>query len=64
MPKSKIEILFTEEKATKNTIRFEEDLDLEGKPPKIKTLYLQNWVLKGLGNPKKIKVTIEPAEGE
>ncbi len=59
MPENKIEILFTEEKATKNTIRFEEDLDSEGKPPKIKTLYLQNWVLKGLGNPKKIKVTIE-----
>lgn len=53
---AKIEAEFEIEKETKNTIRYEEVTD--GKPPVIRTLYIQKWAL-GKNPPKRIKVTIE-----
>lgn len=52
----KIEAEFEIEKETKNTIRYEEVT--EGRPPAIRTIYIQKWAL-GKNPPKKIKVTIE-----
>jgi hypothetical protein len=59
MADNKIELLFTEEKATKNTVRFSE-VPGDG-APMVGTLYMQNWALKKIGGAKKIKVTIEDA---
>ena len=39
---------------------YEEDLGDGGKPPALKTQYIQKWVL-GSNPPDKIKVTIEAA---
>jgi len=54
---------FTQEKETKNTVRFSEQ---EGEqPPIMGTAYLQKWALKKLGDgkvPGKIKITIEAVE--
>ena len=49
---------FVKEKITKNTIRYQEET--EGQPPKVRTIYIQNWVL-GNPAPEKIKVTVEEA---
>ncbi len=55
----KQEIEFEYEKETKNTLRYMEKPQ-GGKPPAVGTLYIQKWALEG--SPKKIKMTIEPAE--
>jgi len=52
-------ITFTMERETKNTIRYQEDIN--GKPPAIGTLYLQKWLL-GEKPPKKLTVTVAEAE--
>ena len=52
----KIVAEFEIEKETKNTIRYEEIT--EGRPPVIRTIYIQKWAL-GKNPPKKIKITIE-----
>jgi len=54
----KLEFTAQVEKHTKNTIRFQEITDTH--PPYVNTLYIQKWALNLLGNPKRIKVTIEP----
>jgi len=59
--KKKIELMFEIEKETKNTIRFAELEDQDGQPPVVRTLYLQKFATKKLGEPTKIKVVIEPA---
>jgi hypothetical protein len=59
MSEKQIVVEFEKEKETKNTVRFTEIADSDGMPPKIKTIYLQNFVLKQLGSPDTIKVTIE-----
>jgi archaellum component FlaG (FlaF/FlaG flagellin family) len=56
----KLEVLFDTEKETKNTVRFTE-VPGDG-APQVGTIYVQNWALKKLGGPKKIKVTIEAVE--
>jgi hypothetical protein len=56
----KLERVFELEKETKNTVRYQE-VQAEGQPPVIGTIYVQKWALKGL--PKKVKVTLE-AEGK
>ena len=53
----KIEIVLIKAKETKGTYVYEEELG-EGKPPVLKTQYLQKWALGGKP-PAKIKVTIE-----
>lgn len=55
----KIEVIMTMAKETKGTFVYEEKLEA-GKPPVLKTQYVQKWVL-GPEPPKQIKVTIEPA---
>jgi len=55
----KTEVIMTLAKETKGTYVYEETLDA-GKPPVLRTQYVQKWVL-GAEPPKKIKVTIEPA---
>ena len=55
----KIEVILVKGKETKGTYVYEEELG-EGKPPVLKTLYIQRWVL-GSNPPARIKVTIEPA---
>jgi hypothetical protein len=53
----KIEVILTLGKETKGTYVYEEEPG-EGKPPVLKTQYLQKWAL-GSNPPTKIKVTIE-----
>ena len=53
----KLELEFTYDRTTKNTIRFEEVVK-DGQPPKIGTLYIQKWVL-GDTMPAKLKVTVD-----
>ena len=55
----KTEIIMTMAKETKGTFVYEEKLEA-GRPPVLKTQYVQKWVL-GPEPPEKIKVTIEPA---
>lgn len=55
----KLEIEFEYEKETKNTIRYMEK-SKGGQPPAVGTLYVQKWALEG--SPKKIRMSIEPAE--
>jgi hypothetical protein len=55
----KQELVFEEEKETKNTVRYAEKS--EGTPPVVGTIYVQKWALAG-GIPKKVKVTLEAAE--
>jgi hypothetical protein len=52
-------LIFTLERETKNTIRYQEDAD--GKPPAIGTLYVQKWLL-GNAPPRKLTITIDEAE--
>lgn len=49
-------LAFSLNKETKNTVRYEEDLN--GKPPVVGTLYIQKWAL-GKDPPKSLKVTIQ-----
>lgn len=56
----KIQIIMTKSKETKGTYVYEEDVADGGKPPVLKTQYIQKWVL-GSNPPAKIKVTIESA---
>lgn len=55
-----VELILTLSRETKGTYVYEEELGEGGKPPVIKTQYIQKWVL-GSDPPKKIKVRIEPA---
>jgi len=56
----KIEVVLTKARETKGTYVYEEELGAGGKPPVLKTQYIQKWVL-GVDPPERIKVTIEPA---
>lgn len=49
---------FEREKETKNTIRFQELENGDG-PKVVGTLYLQKYAVKKLGNPEKLRVTLE-----
>lgn len=48
------ELVFTREKETRNTIRFQEEPP-EGQPPVVGYLYLQRWFANGA---QKVRVTI------
>jgi len=45
------------EKETKNTVRYQEVVS--DQPPIIGTLYIQKYAIKRIGDPDRIKVTIE-----
>lgn len=53
---------FTFERETKNTVRFQEAENADGEPPAIGTLYVQKWVLKRLGDPKRLSVVVRGAD--
>ena len=53
-----IEVVLTLARETKGTYVYEEDLGDGGKPPVIRTQYVQKWAL-GSDPPKQIKLTIE-----
>ena len=59
MSRMAIEVEFRRERETKNTIRFEEVESESGDPPVIGSLYLQKWAVKRLGDPQKLKVTVD-----
>jgi hypothetical protein len=48
------------ERETKNTVRFAE-IEVDGQPPIIGTLYVQKWVIGQVG---RIRVTIQPLDDE
>lgn len=52
---------FTQDKATKNFIRFEERKDLSDTPV-VGKIYISKSALDVLSNPKRIKITIEVDE--
>ena len=54
-----LELSFQRERETKNTVRYEEQVT--DAPPVVGTLYLQKYVLNRLGNPDRLRVTIEAA---
>jgi len=56
---SMLELSFERERETKNTVRYEEQVMDE--PPVVGTLYLQKYALNRLGNPDRLRVTIEAA---
>ena len=61
---NKLELVFTEDRKTTRTILFEEELgeqEYSSKGPAVGSLYVQKEALELIGNPGKIKVTIEPA---
>ena len=55
----KIEVILVLGRETKGTYVYEEEVGEGGKPPIVKTQYIQKWVL-GSNPPKKVKLTIEP----
>ncbi|KXG75512.1 hypothetical protein AN618_18850 [Fervidicola ferrireducens] len=55
-----LEAVFEYEKETKNTVRFAEVIGEN--PAIVGTIYIQKFALNKLGNPKKIKITIEKAD--
>lgn len=55
-----LEAVFEYERETKNTVRFTEKIGEN--PAIVGTIYIQKYALNKLGNPKKIKVTIEKAD--
>ena len=60
----KLELIFKEDRKTTRTILFEEELgeqEYSSKGPAVGSLYVQKEALELIGNPGKIKVTIEPA---
>lgn len=62
--RAQIELTFVSERVTKNTVRFQEELGTEsysGKDVAVGPLYIQKEALASIGNPPRVKVTIEPA---
>jgi hypothetical protein len=56
----KLQVLMTLSRETKGTYVYEEEPGEGGKPPIIKTQYIQKWAL-GSNPPKKLRLTVEPA---
>ena len=53
-----IQVQFTKERETPNTVRYAEVVP-DGDPAVIRTMYLQKFAAKQLGNPDSITVTID-----
>lgn len=61
----KLELIFIEERKTKRTVLFNEVLGEQtysDEDVAVGTLYLKKQALEMIGNPGKIKVTIEPSK--
>ncbi len=61
---NKIELVFHEERKTKRAVLFQEelgDISWSDQDVGIGPLYIKKQALELIGNPTKIKVTIEPA---
>lgn len=54
-------ITFTKERETKNTVRFQENLEKDRERGTVGTLYVLQKDLEVIGNPEQLKVTISPA---
>ncbi len=62
--RNKIELEFKEDRKTTRTVKFDEvlgDFAWSDKDVAVGPLYVQKQALELIGNPVKIKVTIEPA---
>lgn len=62
--RDKIELVFNEDRKTKRTVKFDEvlgDQAWSDRDVAVGPLYVQKQALEMIGNPVKIKVTIEPA---
>ncbi len=60
---NKLELSFTEERKTKRAVLFSEVLDEQAYSDQdvaVGSLYVKKQALEMIGNPEKIKVTIEP----
>ncbi len=60
----KIVLVFTEDRKTKRTVLFHEELGQQGwsdQDVAVGNLYVKKQALELIGSPKKVKVTIEPA---
>lgn len=60
----KIELTFMEDRATARTVLFQEEFgeqEWSSKGSAVGSLYVMKQALELIGNPKRIKVTIEPA---
>lgn len=53
---------FSVKKSTPNTIAFQEDEPADGSRPAIGTIYVTKAALTGLGDTKRIRVTVEAAD--
>lgn len=56
----RIEVVMVLARETKGTYVYEEEPGEGGKPPAIKTQYIQKWAM-GSNPPKKVKLTVEEA---
>lgn len=56
----KLVAILEKDRETKGTWRYAEVEDDE-QAEIFRTVYVQNWAVKGLGRPDKVKITIEPA---
>ncbi len=62
--RDKIELVFQEDRKTKGTVKFDEvlsDIAWSDKEVAVGPLYVQKQAMELIGNPVRIKVTIEPA---
>ena len=59
--KKSLDVLFSFDRATKNTGRYQEIVELDGEEI-IGTLYVQKKALALLGNPQKLRVTVAKEE--
>lgn len=60
----KIELVFTEDRKTRRTVKFDEVLGEQAwsdQDVAVGPLYVKKQALEMIGNPERIKVTIEPA---
>ena len=63
----KLELIFTEDRKTIKTVLFEEELGEQSYSRKdlaVQYLYVQKEALEMIGNPGRLKVTIEPYKGD
>ena len=61
----KLELVFSEERKTKRAVLFHEELGEEAYSEQdvaVGSLYVKKQALELIGNPGKVKVTIEPAK--
>lgn len=58
---AQIELFFTKEKITKNTVRYIEQAGSESDTPVVAAIYVHKSALKKLGNPDHLHVTIDDA---